>query len=145
MTESKSARPLPEGHISMSPLETYLQYCQQGKLAYQIDNSSGQAVFHPRLVAPKSGSDDLDWHVSLGLGRVYATTTVHRKDSPPYNVALVDVDEGFRMMSRVEDIDPQTVKIGMRVRMRMHPGSGDQAPYPVFTPEQGEQAQGEQA
>jgi uncharacterized OB-fold protein len=140
MTEPKSARSLPAGNTPVSPLETYLEHCRQGKLAYQIDNSTGQAVFHPRLVAPRSGSEDLDWHVSRGLGRVYATTTVHRKDSPPYNVALIDVDEGFRMMSRVDDIDPGTVKIGMRVRMRMDPGGGEQPPYPVFTPEQEEQA-----
>ncbi len=141
MAESKAPRPLPSGNVQTSPVETYLGYCRQGKLAYQVDNSTGKAVFYPRLVAPKSGSADLAWHESCGLGTVHATTTVHRKDSPPYNVVLVDVDEGFRMMSRVEDIDSDAVRIGMRVRMRMHPGSDDQPPYPIFTPLMAEQEQ----
>jgi len=134
MAESKAPKLFPTGNVQTSPLETYLDYCKQGKLAYQVDNSTGKAVFYPRVVAPRSGSVDLSWRESHGLGTVHATTTVHRKDSAPYNVALINVDEGFRMMSRVEDIDPDEVWIGMRVRMRMHPGGGDQPPYPVFTP-----------
>ena len=46
---------------------------------------------------------------------------------------LVDLDEGFRIMSRVEEIDAMDVRIGMRVQVRMAPGEGDQPPYPVFT------------
>jgi uncharacterized OB-fold protein len=52
----------------------------------------------------------------------------------PYNVVLIDVDEGFRMMSRVEDIAPLDVRIGMRVKFRVHAAEGDEPPYPVFTP-----------
>ena len=72
--------------------------------------------------------------MSKGLGTVYTTTVVHYKDEPPLNVAMIDVDEGFRMMSRVEDIDPMQVKIGMRVKFRVFPGTAKAAPYPVFTP-----------
>ena len=89
------------------------------------------------MIAPGSGSTNLEWRVSKGLGTVHATTVVHAKDTKPYNVALIDVDEGFRMMSRVEDIDPMQVKIGMRVRVRMFPGDEKQPPYPVFVPAEG--------
>ena len=41
------------------------------------------------------------------------------------------------MMSRVEDIDPLRVKIGMRVKLRIDPGDDKQPPYPVFTPVEG--------
>ena len=37
-------------------------------------------------------------------------------------------------MSRVEDIDPMQVRIGMRVQFRVHQPGGDEPPYPVFTP-----------
>ena len=37
-------------------------------------------------------------------------------------------------MSRVEDIDPMQVKIGMRVRFRIYKPAGDEPAYPVFTP-----------
>ena len=117
-----------------SPLGRYIEHCRKGELAYQVCTDDGSAVFFPRAVAPGTASPNLEWRVSKGLGTVYATTVVYPKGQPPYNVALIDVDEGFRMMSRVEDIDPLAVKIGMRVKVRMHPGDDKQPPYPVFVP-----------
>lgn len=118
--------------MQQSPLGTYLEHLKTGELAYQV-TASGEAVFYPRAVAPVTGGD-LSWRVSKGLGTVYSTTVVHYRDEQPLNVALIDMDEGFRLMSRVEDIDPMQVKIGMRVKFRAHPGDQKQAPYPVFTP-----------
>lgn len=117
-----------------SPLGIYLEHCKRGELAYQVCTDDGSAVFYPRAVAPGSGSRNLEWRVSKGLGTVYTTTVVHYKGEPPLNVAMIDLDEGFRMMSRVVDIDPMQVKIGMRVQVSMHPGDSQQPPYPVFTP-----------
>jgi len=115
-----------------SPLAVYQAHCERGELAYQVD-AAGNAVFYPRVVAPGSGGA-LEWKVSAGLGTVHATTTLFPRNAEPYDVSLIDVDEGFRMMSRVEGIDPAEVRIGMRVRVRMLPGSEDQPAYPVFEP-----------
>jgi uncharacterized OB-fold protein len=90
-------------------------------------------IFYPRLVSPVSGSTNLEWRVSKGVGAVHATTTVRPRDEAPYNVAIIEVDEGYRMMSRVEDIAPENVKIGMRVRVRMHTDEKKQT-FPVFVP-----------
>lgn len=120
-----------------SPLGTYTEHLKRDELVYQVCTDDNAAVFYPRAVAPKSASLNLEWRVSRGLGTVYATTVVYAKDQPPHNVALIDVDEGYRMMSRVEDIDPLQVKIGMRVRFRVHPGDEKQPPYPVFVPTEG--------
>jgi hypothetical protein len=46
----------------------------------------------------------------------------------------VDVDEGFRLMSRVENINPMAVVIGMRVTFHAHEQGGDEPPIPVFMP-----------
>ncbi len=119
---------------SESPLATYIDHLKRGELGYQFSPSSGAAVFYPRVIAPVTGAADLQWRVSKGLGTVHATTVVHPREGAPYNVCLVDVDEGFRMMSRVEDISPTAVKIGMRVKFRVHHPVGDEDPYPVFTP-----------
>jgi uncharacterized protein len=51
-------------------------------------------------------------------GVIYATTVVHRPDGDPYNVCLVDLDEGGRVMGRVDGIAPQDVTIGLRVQAR---------------------------
>ena len=118
-----------------SPLGTYLEHLKKGELAYQV-TADGKAVFYPRAVAPETGGD-LEWRVSKGLGTVYSTTAVYYKGEAPLNVALIDMDEGFRLMSRVEEIDALDVKIGMRVKFRVHPGDEKQQPYPVFTPVEG--------
>ena len=117
-----------------SPLKTYLDHLARGELAYQHSPDTGRAVFYPRVVCPVTGSDRLEWRVSGGLGTVHATTVVYPGEGKPYNVALIDCDEGFRLMSRVEDIDPERVAIGMRVRFRVHHPGGDEPPCPVFFP-----------
>ena len=126
---------MPEN--AASPLASYIAHLERGELGYQFSPSLNAAVFYPRVIAPKTGAADLEWRVSKGLGTVHATTVVHPQQGEPYNVALIDVDEGFRMMSRVEDIPPREVKIGMRVKFRVHPAAGDEPPYPVFTPAEG--------
>ena len=117
-----------------SPLKTYQDHLARGELAYQFSREAGRAVFYPRVLCPFTGSDKLEWRVSKGLGTVYATTVVYPAEGKPFNVALVDCDEGFRLMSRVEDIAPDQVRIGQRVRFRTHRAEGDEDPYPVFTP-----------
>ncbi len=125
--------------LEKSPLGIYIEHLRKGELAYQFCTDDNTPVFFPRVVAPKTGSTHLEWRVSKGLGTVYTTTVVHGKDNAKWNVAMIDVDEGFRLMSRVEDIDPMAVKIGMRVKFRTHPGDDKQPPYPVFVPAGGAQ------
>ena len=117
-----------------SPLGQWLQHLGNGELAYQFSPDANRAVFYPRVVCPFTGSDKLEWRISKGLGTVHATTVVHPQQGEPYNVALIDVDEGFRLMSRVEDIAPKDVRIGMRVRFRVHQPGGNDPPMPVFFP-----------
>ena len=120
--------------MEASPLAVYQSYLDKGELAYQWSPTAQRAVFYPRFVCPYSGSTNLEWRIASGLGTVYATTVTHPVQGAPYNVALIDCDEGFRLMSRLEAIDPMQVRIGMRVRFRLHPAAGDQPAYPVFVP-----------
>ena len=123
--------------IERSPLAVYESHLDRGELAYQWSLEANRAVFYPRVLCPYTGSDRLEWRLSKGLGTVHATTVVHPREGAPYNVALIDIDEGFRLMSRVEDIAPQEVRIGLRVRFRVHRPGGDEPPCPVFFPAEG--------
>jgi uncharacterized OB-fold protein len=77
-----------------------------------------RAAIHPRRVlCPACGSRRLADETSAGRGVVYSTTTVYRREAI-HNVALVDLDEGFRVMSEVVGIAPDDVRIGMGVRAR---------------------------
>jgi uncharacterized OB-fold protein len=122
---------LPDPSAS-SPLTIYLDHLGRGELAYQVA-SDGTPVFFPRVLAPGSGDTKLEWRVSKGLGTVYATTTIHPRGESALNVALIDMDEGYRLMSRVEDLDPKAVRIGLRVQVRVQ-REGENAPFPIFVP-----------
>src|ERR1041384_1323610 len=118
-----------------SPYATYLSHLKKGELAYQFSPAANRAVFFPRVLCPYTGSDTLEWRVRKGRGTVHATTVVHPAEGQPFNVALIDCDEGFRLMSRVEDIAPDAVKIGLGVKFRVHRPGAEEDPIPVFTPE----------
>jgi uncharacterized OB-fold protein len=92
----------------------------------------GDAVFPPRLASPGSG-EPLEWLEATGLGEVYSFSWISRKPPlDPYHVALIDLDEGARLMSRVDGVDPDTLSIGMRVRAFVdHSG---EAPLLLFRP-----------
>ena len=123
--------------VEKSPLTVFREHCEKDELVYQVD-PDGKAFFYPRLTAPGTGATDLEWKVSKGMGTVYATTTLFPRGGDPYDVSLIDIDEGYRMMSRVEGIDPLEVKVGMRVKVRMFSGTDDEPVYPVFDPAEGE-------
>ena len=117
-----------------SPLAIYQAHLDKGELAYQWSTKAGRPVFYPRVVCPFTGSTELEWRIASGLGMVYATTVTYPAQGDGYNIVLIDCEEGFRLMSRVEEIDPIAVKIGMRVKFRVHPAAGEQPAYPVFVP-----------
>lgn len=95
----------------------YQTALNRGVFLIQRCGACAEHVFYPRTVCPHCGSDRLDWVEAKGGGTVYSTTTVRRKPDAggDYDVSLIDLDEGVRMMSRVEGISPSDVKIGMRV------------------------------
>lgn len=99
-----------------SPVATFAEHCARGELAYTVD-AAGAPVWPPRT--------GLAWRVGAGAGTVYATTTVRPRGEEPHNVALIDLDEGYRMMASV---DAAAVVIGMRVTVRFDDG------VPVFAP-----------
>lgn len=119
--------------IGNPPAGVYRRYLESGVLGFQRRAGCGTAVFYPRVACPVCGDADLTWETSSGRGIVYASTVVHRRDADPYNVVLVDLEEGFRMMSRVEGVPAEEVKVGTRVSLRVDREGDD--PVPVFVPE----------
>jgi len=126
----------PLRSYGQSPAEIWRQSCSEGKLVYQTD-AAGNAIFPLRLGTP---DEALRLHESRGLGRVYSTTVTYRKNEPPQNVALIDLDEGFRMLSSVRGLEPLEVAIGLRVRATFVSGQlGDEnLVYPIFEPVEGQ-------
>lgn len=117
-----------------APYARYVHHLRAGELAYQFSPVADRAVFFPRVRCPYSGQDCLEWRISAGLGTVYSTSVVYPRKGDPYNVALIDLDEGFRLMSRVDATDPMQVAIGQRVRFHAAQQEDLDDPIPVFTP-----------
>jgi uncharacterized OB-fold protein len=113
----------------------YQAALNEGRFLIQHCAGCGKYVFYPRSICPHCWSERLDWAEPKGTGTVYSTTTVRRKPEAGgnYNVALIDLDEGVRMMSRVEGLPPTEVKIGMRVRVEVIKEDG--AGLVIFHPE----------
>jgi uncharacterized protein len=119
---------------SRSPDLDYEQFLREGRFMIQRSRGSGAYVFYPRVAEPVTGAMDLEWVPASGLGTVYSTTVIRpRSPAQPYNVCLIDLDEGPRVMSRVDGIAADAVKIGMRVKARIV--SEADKPLLVFTPE----------
>ena len=80
-------------------------------------------MFYPRIVCTLCLSTDLEWREASGRGRVYAATISYRapdqafRAEVPYVIALIDLEEGPRMMSNVTDCDPGDVRIGDEVEV----------------------------
>jgi uncharacterized OB-fold protein len=104
----------------------YQAQLNEGRFVIQRCNDCSKHVFYPRVVCPHCGGASLAWVEPEGTGTVYSTTTVRRKPDAggDYDVSLIDLDEGVRMMSRVEGVPPDGVRIGMRVRAKVIDNKG---------------------
>ncbi|NMF88561.1 Zn-ribbon domain-containing OB-fold protein [Aromatoleum petrolei] len=117
----------------LHPEQEFFAILDKGRFMIQRCRDSGRYVYYPRVAEPGSGSTNLEWVEASGEGVVYSATTVSQKPpTPDYNVALIDLAEGPRMMSRVEGIAPEGVKIGMRVKARIV--RDNDKPVVVFEP-----------
>jgi hypothetical protein len=116
------------------PEAVHRAYLAEGRFMIQRSASTGEYVFYPRIVAPRTGAADLEWVEASGEGTVYATTVNRRSPEKggSFNVALIDLAEGPRMMSRVVGVAPEAVTIGMKVRARIDDLNG--APAVLFEP-----------
>ena len=106
------------------PEQQYFDRIAAGRFEIQKCASCARHVFYPRVLCPHCGAGELGWVAPSGRGTVYSTTVVRRRpaDGGDYNVCLVDLAEGVRLMSRVVSLPPQDVKIGMAVRARIAEG-----------------------
>ena len=126
----KDETQLSDQNLEQSPHGRFLEHAARGELVFQRDGA-GKAYFPPRLVSPRDGADPT-WHVSAGTGAIHSLTLVRHKGEPPFALAMIDLDEGFRMMSRVDSDEPETLRIGDRTRVAFRPLTEGQPPMPVF-------------
>ena len=105
---------------TVHPDQDFLRFLSKGRFMLQRSQSSGRYVFPPRVAEPGTGSRDLLWVQASGLGSLYSITFVSQKDqAKSYNIALVDLAEGPRILTRIEGVAPATAPIGLSVCARI--------------------------
>jgi hypothetical protein len=103
--------------------DPFWQATRERRLIMQWCRPCERVVFYPREVCPRCLGSELEWRDSTGIGTVYAFSVHYRTGSPemmdrtPYAVALVDLDEGARLMTNIVGCDPDDVAVGMRVQV----------------------------
>lgn len=97
------------------PVATFEQGLAAGRLTYQQCTHCGRVQVYPRTHCAQCHHGDLAWMASAGRGTLVSHTTVHRPANPafreraPYVLALVDLDEGFRVMTNIDPIRPLAI------------------------------------
>jgi uncharacterized OB-fold protein len=98
---------------------------REGQLELPWCGACGRAHWYPRRRCPHCHSADIEWRPSTGSGVVYAVSVQHRPgwmglaERGPYGVALVQLDDGPRMMGGLEGLDPEetAASVGRRVTL----------------------------
>jgi uncharacterized OB-fold protein len=113
-------RPLPEPSPES---KAFWQAAREHRLLLRCCNACGKFWFPPSSICPHCLSDNIGWQDAKGCGHVYSFVVFHRMYHPafakevPYVVAVIELDEGPRLVSNVVGIDPGSVRCGMRVQV----------------------------
>ena len=113
----------------VGPEQQFKNYLSQGKFMIQRSKSLNQFFFHPRVAFPGTGERDLEWVEASGNGIVHSTTCNRRlpEKGGDFNLSLITLEEGPRMMARVEGVEPDKVDIGQKVKARISDLNGEPA------------------
>jgi uncharacterized OB-fold protein len=124
VTEPVHARTVPEPSEISQP---FWDASREQRLVLQRCPHCDRAIWYPRAMCPRCLSEELEWSEASGNGTVYAMSVHHRApaaelaDRVPYVVALVDLDEGVRLMTNVVGVEPAAVRVGQRVQATWEP------------------------
>ena len=106
--------PTPEAET-----QPFWDAAREGRVLVKRCRDCGRHHFYPRPFCPFCWSAQVDWVESRGRATLYTWSVVHQNDLPPfrdrvpYVAAVVDLEEGPRMMTTIVDTDPDELRIGM--------------------------------
>jgi uncharacterized OB-fold protein len=110
-----------------------------GRFLIKRCRECGRAHFYPRPFCPHCWSTAVDWEEASGAASLYTWSVVHQNDLPPwpervpYVAAVVDLEEGPRVITNVVDCEFDRLRVGMPLQVTFRPASDD-VTLPVFRP-----------
>jgi uncharacterized OB-fold protein len=114
------AKPIPDCKDGTRP---YWDACKQHRLVLPKCRSCDEVYFFPDDFCPCCLSEDIQWIEASGKGRIHTYSVVERPPSPrfsddvPYIVAIIELEEGPRMMSNILEIAHEDIRIDMLVEV----------------------------
>ena len=126
--------PVPRPSLAAQP---YWDGTARHELRYQRCDDCGTIALRPAPVCGSCIGRSLSWVPSAGLGSLYSWTVVHRPQHPsfvvPYAPAIVELDEGFWLVSSIIGCPADALTAGLRLRVEFHAAS-DEITLPYFRP-----------
>jgi uncharacterized protein len=129
-------KPLP---LATEDTQPYWDACKLGELRLQKCSDCGHVRFPPSVLCPRCLSESSRWERMSGRGRVHSWIIVHRPQHPaffedvPYDVAIVELEEGPRLHSRIVGCKNEEIAIGMAVEV-VFEKKNDDVTMPYFKP-----------
>lgn len=111
-------RPLPRRSELGAP---FWEAADRRELVRPVCGSCGSSFFTPQIACPRCWSEQWAWQRSDGKGVIYSSTVVHRGPTPefatPYELAIVDMSEGWSMLANVVSGGERPTPIGAQVEV----------------------------
>jgi uncharacterized OB-fold protein len=133
---------MPKRPIPQPTPETaeFWEGARRGELRIQRCRACGKAYFFPRPFCPHCSSKDVEWFTASGRGRLYSYVINHRpaygfEDMAPYVIAVVQLEEGPRMMTNIVGVEPkpENLPVDLPVEVTWEP-LDDKITLPLFRP-----------
>ena len=120
MVEKEYKKPLP---IPSQLSEPFWAACKNHELKIQRCQSCGAFRFPPAILCPECLSREVEWQKVSGRGKIFSFVVYRRLYHPafkadlPYTVAVIELEEGARLLSNIVDISPEKVRCDMPVEV----------------------------
>jgi hypothetical protein len=91
----------------------FWEACDRGELALPFCDRCDAFFFYPRGICPRCGSREITWRAASGRGRLHTFCIQHQTPLPefreavPFVTAIVELEEGPRMMSLLVEVEPR--------------------------------------
>ncbi len=137
MTDKTAPKPIRPNITAVN--RPFWEGCGRGRLLIQRCSACARLRYPASVVCPSCLGRASEWQPMSGRGKVFSFVVFHHAYHPaweskvPYNVSLVELDEGPIVLSNVVEVDNAKLEVGMPVEVAFEP-MDDGLAIPVFKP-----------
>ena len=135
MTQASKPLPLPTPET-----QPFWDSCRRHEMELPRCRDCGKFHFYPRAMCPHCWSPNLEWVKASGRGKLYSYVINHRpppgfEGDTPYVIAIVELDEGVRMMTNLVEVEPDPAHLPLDMSLQIsYEDVSEQIALPKFRP-----------